>query len=100
MALQHSALSTQNSELRTSLRHHPQRGWQDVQTLAMNRKHLAIDHHVDRTVEVEVYPLGLAPRSLRLLNVRSAVQPRQVGHQFGAADRPPSHVLYQSVRRV
>src|SRR5580700_2937417 len=77
--------------------HHSQRGRQHIDRTALQRKHLAIHHHIHRPIKLE---LNLPNRpSLRqwVSRVCAVIKRGQIPDQSQSPNRSPPHIFNQSV---
>src|SRR5260221_13659785 len=72
------------------LYHDVQRRGQNVQSLTMQGEDFAVDHHIDRRIQVEIDAPHFPYFGQRMLNVSSVVKLWKILNQADASDRPPS----------
>ncbi len=77
--------------------HHPKRRRQHVDRLAVQRQHLAIHHHIHRPVELKFNAPNRPAFRQRMPRVRAIIKRRQIPDQPQSPNRPPPHILDQSV---
>ncbi len=63
----------------------------------MQRQNFAIDHDINRIIEVESDSLHSLPFSERMLDVCPVIEPREITNQSEPADRPPSDIFHQAI---
>jgi hypothetical protein len=63
----------------------------------MQRDHLAIDHYIDRTIEMKINATDFTDLGQRVPRMGAVVQARQVADQTHTPNWSPADVLDQSV---
>ena len=81
------------SDIVEFLYHDVKSAWQYIETFAMQRDDLAIDHYIHWGVQVKIHTTHLAYFGQRMPRMRAVIKCWQVPNQANAADWPPAHVL-------